>query len=231
MDHFVIAKTPDQMMQAQGSLVDFMLQKVEAEKQLLAEKEENLEHAKKTKIRTSGWTREVRSAQERVRYYENALAALREGYAIIPDFPISVIAVRTSSLVANSVTLERWKRVPDIEPEHLPVGEGHYVAPEPELRRFERNNGEGKSSTSMVATTGRLMSVDFPLKAVKPQILSELNKALKDKIFDEIGIIPSYGANRRGSDPMLIGRIFCKNGSKPKNLSFLITWWIDTATL
>lgn len=231
--HFVIAKTADQMMVAQQSLIEHMTQKVEAEQQALADKTENLEHAKRTKIRTAGWAKEVAIAKQRVRYYQSALDALNEGYAIIPDFPISIIAVRTSKLSPKEQELVRYRKIDDVPSEQLPTGLGDYVAPEPELRHFDKAVPDGKGGFDrkmMVATTGKFRAIDFPLKAVKPQILAELDKALKGKIFDEIGIIPAFGSNKRHSDPMLIGRIHCKD-KQARSLSFLITWWIDTTTL
>lgn len=71
--------------------------------------------------------------------------------------------------------------------------------------------------------------VDFPFKAIKPQILDDVGKAMALKIFDEIGILPQ---RRVKADPMVIGQIVIKKGTyDERRLSFLITWWLQESHL
>jgi hypothetical protein len=223
-DIVVLARDPAEMENAQQRLIQWMGRKVNSLRVELAEAEENLATAKRMKTRTNGWLRVVRLARTRVLYYEKALAALEEGYCIIPDFPVQLIAVRTTKRKPPAKWVKGWAgRVPDVIPEQLPEGEGEYVSPEPEVDEVEGQDGK----MSSIARAHR--EVDFPFKVVKPQILAGLEQAMKRRLFDEIGVLPG---TQRGADPVLVGRIRRREGSyNSPAMTFLIAWWIDTRTL
>lgn len=225
-DLVVLARNPEEMVSAQQSLIAWFEQKLDIEKAQLAECEENLANAKKLKVRTAGWARQVALARGRVNYYDKGLAALQEGYAIVPDFPVQVIAVKVKDKVPTRRSYI-GHGVPDVEAvTKLKQGEGHYVDPYPETRTTSYETSEGRTRYSTEPTFYR--EVDFPFKLVRPQILSDLGVAMKRRIFDEIGVLPG---RTRNPDPILVGRILRKDGPHTKVLSFLITWWIDTRTL
>jgi len=222
-DIVVLARDPAEMAEAQKGLIGWMGRKVASLRAELAEAEENLATAKRMKVRTQGWVRVVRLARGRVLYYEKAQTALEEGYCIIPDFPVQIVAVRTS----RGVPPGKWfqgeaHRVPQIATEQLPEGDGRYVGPDPLVR--ERVMGDRTQSRAI-----DFQDVDFPFKRVKPQILSGLETAMKRKLFDEIGILPGTAPC---GDPVLVGRIKRKEGTyQESTLTFLIAWWIDTRDL
>jgi hypothetical protein len=226
----VLARDPQEMVDAQQGLITWMDRKIAGLRQELAEAEENLATAKRMKHRTDGWQRQVRLAQGRITFYEKAKSALEEGYCIIPDFPVQLIAVKTSKrrppLKWHS---GRGHNVPNIESQPLPEGEGEYVSPDPLVREVPLPIREGEHHHRYESQASEFGKVDFPLKVVKPQILKGMEVALKRKLFDEIGILPQTG---RGRDPVLVGRIKRREGSyNEPTLNFLIAWWIDTRDL
>lgn len=222
-DVVVLARNPDEMRVAQQGLINWFEHKIAAEKAQLAECEENLATAKRMKVRTQGWARQVSLSRNRVRFYEKGLEALHEGYCIIPDFPIQLIAVRTSKPGPPRQANPAWRGAPDVQAEHLPQGEGKYVSPEPYSYAWETGD---PPKTFVRASAFR--EVDFPFKLVKPQILKDLDAAMRAKLFDEIGVLPG---RVRNPDPVLVGRINRKEAGREVSLSFLISWWIDSRTL
>lgn len=229
-DIVVLARDPQEMAHAQEGLIAWFQSKIAAEKAQLAECEENLATAKRMKTKTDGWRRQVLLAQKRVTFYTKGLTALEEGYCIIPDFPVQLIAVRTTKKRPPRKTHAggAWN-VPDIASEQLPQGEGRYVSPVPFT---ETREGPGREPNSKVrfSLATEFDLVDFPFKQVKPQILKDLSYAMKAKLFDEIGILP--GRTRRNADPVLVGRIKRRVSQfNETTLTFLITWWIDTRDL
>lgn len=226
----LVARSPDEMVQAQAHSISFMEEKVAFEERELQLKRDNLDAAKEAEVKMSGWEREVKNQEKRVLYYTKVLAALREGYCIIPDFPIGLIAVRTDKDKVRKKSVKRWQGgILDVQPAEIPAGEGKYVDPEPKIEAFreEVENANGSTSTvSMLKTTGDFNEVDLPIRLVRPEVISELSKALKDRIFDEIGILPDV-TTRTPQDPMIVGRI----RGAGRTVSFLITWWIDPRTV
>lgn len=236
-DVVVLARDAAEMANAQQGLITWFEAKVGAEKAQLAECEENLAIAKGMKTKTNGWKRQVTLAKRRVVYYEKGLAALHEGYCIIPEFPVALIAVRTS----RSRPPKKWhggnwgNNVPDVVSQQLPEGEGQYVDPRPFLgskRVVTARHDDGKpKSVQTYHQATDFDDVDFPFKTVKPQILKDLSHAMKRKIFDEIGILPAPRSRGCG-DPVIVGRIKRKTSRYGEVvLTFLITWWVDTRDL
>lgn len=227
-DVVVLARDPVEMATAQQGLIKWFTAKLVAEKAQFAECEENLEIAKGMKVRTRGWTRQVSLAKKRVVYYEKGLAALLQGYCIVPDFPVQVFAVRTDKESPPSKVF-RWGGVPDVEPRELKKGEGEYVAADPTVLEWTTEGSDPPKTKRTHHQAVDFREVDFPFKLVKPQILTDLDEALKLKLFDEIGVLP---ATARQPDPVLVGRIKRKTGTYSEHvLTFLITWWIDTRSL
>jgi len=228
-DLVVLARDPNEMAEAQQGLIAWMDRKVASLKSELAEAEENLATAKRMKTRTQGWASVVRRAKSRTTYYEKARNALQEGYCIIPDFPVELIAVKTR----KKRPPKRWvsgggHMVPDVHAEALPEGEGRYVSNDVLVRTRNKPKEEGQTYARCESQATDFRMVDFPFKIVKPQILKGMEVALRRKLFDEIGVLP---ASRRNADPVLVGRIKRKEGYTEQVMTFLIAWWIDTRDL
>lgn len=233
-DIMVFARTPEEMARAQSALITWASNKtlqVEAE---LAIAKENLEAAKDAKIRTAGWQREVKKHEKSLRYYEKIHAALIEGYFIVPDFPIQILAVRTTAEVPTDQGAYRSRHGIDNERhEELPAGEGEYKDSHPKVVKVnvseEQKDGTQNMVTKYTAENTQLQTVDFPFRLIRPHLLKDLKKAMEHKIFDAIGVLPNARADR---DPMLVGVIENRKGKyNVKSVQFLISWWIPTASL
>lgn len=236
-DVVVLAKNPAEVIEAQHQLLTWAESKVEQMKAKLAEAELSLQQSKKLKIRTAAWVQQVAEAKKAVTYYEKLREAIRAGYYIVPNFPVQVIALKTSAKKASVL----YGRVQDPQTESPPLGEGRYVSPEPVVKW--RYDAERERSVPVSATLNE--TFDFPFKLVKPKILSDLSEAVKLGIFDEIGVFPVVTPPKAkedrplpaplpalpAGDPMVVGIIKRKVRSKVHQVSFLISWWIDTRDL
>lgn len=236
-DMIVVASTPGQLEQSQDKLQEWALRKVAfIEKQLeLAEK--NLKAAKDAKIATAPWRTEVKRWKKQAVYYTKLKEALDAGYFIVPDFPINVIAVRTNKKKPSDAGKVHHyiSSVVDEKPQALTTGDGEYVNPNPsawksavDVERTRHNGEKYPAKEDRWTTCHTFNQIDFPLRLVRPQVLKDFSRAMKRKIFDEIGVLPN---TRRSSDPMIIGRLRMGSGRTDKTISFLISWWIPTQTL
>jgi len=245
-DITVIADNPQQMVQAQLDLIQACDRKIAAARQALQERQENLDAALRGKLRTTVWRRLVKEAEAAVVYYEKMKTAFSLGYFMVPDFPITLIAIRTDNKPAAKQTRLAHRGLQAEDALNLPRGEGRYVHPIPSGTTYQERTSpstEPARYTQYVTTTGDYKPVDFPMRLVKPRIVNNLTEALARKVFDEVGILPSSVAPARRSrtgltagasanpDPMVIGRIFRQDRGHRISASFLITWWIDANTL
>lgn len=233
----VIARNPSEMQVAQQKLCVWAAGQVEKSLAELREMEDSLAQAKKSKWRTTGFVTNLRYARERFNYYTKVKAALDAGYVIVPNFDLDIFAIRTTKFrPKNETTSGRWgKPTPrDFEnnSDRPQLGDGEYVDPWPELTHtVETIQGkDGASHKENRAVTGDWRDVDFPYKLAKPQILTDTSKAMACMIFDKIGVTPHRRA--RNQDPMIVGQITCKGRpGQDKDISFLITWWVDHTDL
>jgi hypothetical protein len=232
----VIARNPAEMQVAQQKLCEWAAGQVEKSLAELREMEASLEEAKKSKWRTTGFVTNIRYARERFNYYTKVKAALDAGYVIVPNFDLDIFAIRTTKhRPKNEESSGRWgKPTPrDFEnhSDRPQLGDGEYRDPWPQLTHTVETVGAGdKAHKENRAVAGDWRDVDFPYKLAKPQILTDTSKAMACMIFDKIGVTPHRRA--RNQDPMIVGQITCKGRpSQEKDISFLITWWVDHTDL
>lgn len=233
----VTAETPAEMAEANQFLVKWFVNKV-AEVEIEAkELKEAHELAVKNKWRTVTLKRHAGLAEKRLTYYRKVLAALMEGYCIVPSFPISLFCVRTDSKKPKRtymVSHSHWK--PGyIHPEFgeaLPIGEGEYKPHGPQvvenqIQRLE----DGKMATRWESWAESWGDIEFPINMAKPQIMEATNRAMGLRIFDEFGVLPDPSPKK---DPMIIGRI--KRPGDPfsdgrNGICFIIAWHLDVRTI
>lgn len=230
-DIVVIARNPQEMRAAQDQLTLWASDKLRTAELALAEEEGKRAAAKEAGIDLTAYSRSVALAKESVVFYEKLKAAISEGYCIVPNFPIGVIAVRTTEKDAPEERSESqygYPQLPEVLPSNSPVGAGDYVSPGLSATHSieETQDDAGKTRKMKVSTTKGYRDVSFPAALARVEILKSLGDALKLKIFDDIGMLPN--TSRRNTDPMLIGRIHRKTGP---TVSFLISWWVDTKAL
>ncbi len=228
-DLTVVASTPSEMVAAQSRLIAWAEAKLASEQGALGEKQQNLELSKQMKVRTEGWKREVLKASKRVTFYEKLLKALQSGYCLIPAMPMTVFAIRAKRNPPKKTFKKpsRWWTPKQIDSANLPQGEGRYVDPSPSMETWEEFGPDGQA-IEMVQTVGLDEGLDFPFKVVKPQVLQNLQQALKLGIFDELGVVP---LSRPKGDPMILGTIVHQEGRIVRKQYFLVAWWVDTVDL
>lgn len=245
-DIFVAARTLEEMNLAQKKLIAWADKKIEKMSEEIKAAQTNLDLAKKRKWATDSLKRSVASATKKFEFYEKVKAALEAGYTIIPDMPMDVFAVRTTRKNPrrnqdNANTQYGGRAfVKDQVTNNPALGEGKFVRPKATetARSYEIRDKEGKLVPHERRWAVEFMEdIDFPFRLAKPVVLDATAKALADKIFDHIGVAPSTNGGtttrhrRAKGDPMVIGRIFYRNGYTEKGISFLVSWFIDSKDL
>lgn len=223
------ATLPAEMVESQKELVDWCEQKLVVVQGHAAELMESYEYAKKNKWKKDTLKRHADLAAKKVLYYKKILAALNEGFYIVPNFPIQIFAIRTSksrpaTMISSSAP---WNRDREQSPEKLPIGEGEFRNPIPTTDYSVQYDNAGKE-------IGRRYwaedwdSIEFPVTMAKPHIMQVTTHAMKKKLFDRIGIMPDF----RDRDPVIIGQIMLKeNAYKTRLVSFMIAWHLNTSVI
>ncbi len=232
-DIVVLASKPGQLEVANASLIQWFAQKIVACKAELQDAEDNFALAKKRKWSTGGWQRRVTLSRQAVSYYEKAEAALKAGYCLVPDFPVDIIAIRTTRSTPANRVAESGYRHPSISEERTTspkIGVGEYVSPNVTVVHGDYTKTvKDKVEKVYTAEAHGFLPPDFPYKVIKPQILDDTSRAMAFKIFDEIGVVSR--PSRRG-DPIVVGRIKRTISNRnERTMSFLLAWWIDTRDL
>lgn len=230
MDFTVIARDPAEMAKAQKSLILWAARKIQSEKELLTEAQEQYDIAVKNKWRASAWKRRVLLSEKTVNFYRKIKMALEAGYYIVPPFPIDLFAVRTD----QKRPLEKrgsWEAGQQ-RGRLLPPGEGRYVSDAAEVwdRHLPGPEKDGKPTTVKESYARYFREVDFPFKLAKPEILNATAEAMAKKLFDRMGVLP---ATRGCGDPVVCGQIIKPGGNHytEKAITFFVAWWLDTKDL
>lgn len=235
----LVANNPAEMEQSQKRLILWAAKKMQAEKELLADAQENHAMAVKSKWRAEPWKRRIKLSEQRIEYYRKIKMALEAGYYIVPPFPVDVFAIRTGK------SAPKWKAVsePYFEngkgwrphylvqsAQNLPAGEGTYVSPDPSYttRDTSYTNTEGKKIQRWTYTADQWRDPEFPMALARGQIMQQTREAMAARVFDQLGIVPQ--TTRRG-DPIIIGQILRPGPKNQTPVSFFVTWWLDTKDL
>lgn len=154
---------------------------------------------------------------------------MEAGYYIFPNLPgahlFGVKKVKNKAKAAGR--LFAWEgHVPDTPSDGSPAGKGVYLDPLPrtQLVRSVRDDKE----VTCHKVVEELDEADFPLKLVKPRVLSDVSRAMTLRIFDELGCFPTPAAYRRGADPLVVGRVVNRiDQYSSMVMTFLVVWWMD----
>lgn len=247
----LIARTPAEMRQATGSLAAWMRDKIAIVEKDAAELAENIAIAETNGWKTDALKRQHRLCVRRVAFYEKLAAALDAGYCIVPNFPIDLIAIRTTL----DRPIRRWGRehrweneaAKDIHTNSPDLGDGDNVSsvakigtatqPVYDENGYHAKNAEGEWRYRDVYYPSDFdCEIEFPVALAKPEIMSATAEAMALKCFDEIGVlgVPA-GQTARGKrpDPMVVGRIIDPRSTtyNRRYVSFVLAWYIDTHTL
>jgi hypothetical protein len=223
----VVAENPGELQTAQAALVDWFERKVTAIGRDLADARQNLEDARNEGWRLPPFQKIVRDLENNSLYYEKALDAVREGYCIVPNFPVDVVAIRTVAdhPQGSETTRGNWRPRIEFEADkNLASGEGRYVDPVATAVMAHSEKDEKSCVITKFWEANEFREVALPVKFMKPRVLQATQHAMACKIFDDVAVLP----RRRKADPIVVGRIHGPNG---KHLTFLVAWFIDTKDL
>jgi hypothetical protein len=222
------AENADEMAQCQGALIGWFKAKLVQTQSERFDLEEAYNHARKRKWNTATLKRHAEFAMKRVAFYEKVLGALEHGYQIVPSFPMTAFAVRTSRKNPLKLWTTNYWATHEQPSNSPPQGEGEYKNPFPLLRYREFPTGKPGEPPKKHYFADEWKDLEFPISMAKPRIMEAATRAMALQIFDDLGIVPE----KPKADPMIIGRIFQPTNSYAKrSINFIIAWHLDTSTL
>lgn len=237
-DLLLSATKPTEMESCQRGLIEWCHRKILAVKAEWEDLKAAMEEARKRKWKTSTLQRHAGIAGKRVTFYEKILAALEAGYILVPNFPVTLFAIRTDKekpAALFKVHESNWR--PGFNQEQkakeLPVGEGEYKNPLPHTIEecTKVHDGKGGEKNHWECYADEWKEIDFPMNMAKAHLMEATGHAMQQKIFDELGVLPSPYKKK---DPLIVGRIKDPRASKWERdgvITFIIAWHLDTRTL
>lgn len=235
-----IATSALEMQKAKAGIRTWLDEKVKSIEAELIELQEAHDAAVRHKWKSSTFKTQLQRKKQEHLYYGKLVTACDAGYTIVPNMDVSVFAIRVNkdkpywSDYGESYNSFHAASplIPAQSEQRLPVGEGHYVSPEMEVKtqNTKRKNLEGKEVYVVSHGAIGFEEIAFPLAIAHPIVMDATAQAMSLKIFDRIGIVPAGMRKRRG-DPMVLGQITRKVGYETKIASFLIAWYVDARTL
>lgn len=220
-DIAVTALHPIQMQESQEALIAWCNKKIIAVTDEADELRLAYEHAKKNKWQTATLNRHYNLALKRQQYYIKIQTALVQGYYIVPNFPIQMFVIRTRKDRPKG----QWKKneyyINSATADVLELGTGEYHNPEVMVEKHHTWNAEKNQYDLTHVTADEFAETEFPINMAKPSIMDATSRAMAKKIFDQIGVLPSF---RKNQDPLIIGQILGHN----KIVSFMIAWHLNT---
>lgn len=246
------ALNPTEMQSVQGNLKPWLEDKLSVIERDIKEANQGLTEARNNGWSTTALTYARNRAVDDETYYNKILMAVEAGYTIIPDFPISVFAVRSQGDKRERSTFQGVIRAENtylgrpVQTDCAPAGSGEYRNPQPETFDSVRENrtpgaqerGEPRYYTEVTRTGYPANPVRFPPTAARADLMQATAAAMALKAFDCVGIclpVMASGATRRvqenagrAGDPLIIGQVVHKRiGSKQKVVSFIIGWYLN----
>lgn len=232
-DMVVIASNPQELAQSQTTLIATMNAKITHSEKELDDACDLVHAANVAAIDDTAAKKLVKKEEHRLLYLRKVRDALAAGYVMLPNFQGDTIAIRVKRDRPEQKGQYQVGYTPSATmeaPDAIPGGEGKYVGPFPETSHYTRES-DGKRTHSMTIE-GFDDQLALPVEFMKPLVVQRTGAAMKLKIFDEIVIVKG---SKRG-DPLVIGRIINAYGgrkwhTRTAELSFLIAWFVDTATI
>jgi len=237
--HLIVARSPAEMERSRAAMLDWVGERLLEARADASEIEATLDRAVAVGWSTKGLDATLRRAQRLLTFYEKVEKAIEAGYYLVPNFDVDVVAVRTSKKRAPEEDVLRSSkgyggpRTPEVLPDGSPAGEGRFVHHLPTVSRWDETI---KTEKTPQGETFHMMRVDdfrdpnFPLVFAKPMVMEDIQRAMKERVFDELAISPSRANVNRG-DPMVIGRIVFRHNREERRVSFLVTWFLDLREL
>lgn len=230
------ARNPAEMVECHRVAIEWCKRKIELVRNEATELREAYEHARNEKWASSTLKRHSELAIKRLVFYEKMLAAFEAGYYIVPNFPVTLFAIRTDKPTPKRMWARlRWAGQKNFQQDAaiLPAGEGQYQNPQPVVAKkpYSLESDPQKGDTWAYEATN-WDDMEFPANMARVHVMEAATRAMDAKIFDEVGFLPQD--HKRNPDPLLIGRIIDPKQpgyGERRRVSFIIAWHIDTTTL
>lgn len=233
-DVSLTATMPAEMQHAQAALIVWTAGKIGELRAEMKDVKEAYDSAVKHKWASASLGRQVKLYQKRIVFYYKMKKALEMGYCIVPNFPITLFAVRTQRATPIPMRLTQKTQWSPGNKEQgaqcLPEGVGEYKNPFPTVHTLSIGTND---KPEYVSCANAFRELEFPISMSKAEIIDTTSRAMRQKVFDEIGICPKVDMGRR-QDPIIIGRLVDPRpaGYSPrKTISFLLAWHLDTSVL
>lgn len=199
------------------------------------EVEGNLRVAQENGWKTSPFEKRLPLLARRRAFYAKIEAALRAGYVIVPNFQMTIFAIRTDAKAPRGErTFSGWNPEQFVQQAKLlALGEGEYKNPLPALleTHTQVDDGKGGKKTEITRWADEFRALNFPMALAKPMLMERTAAAMTGKVFDEIGVAEdtAFRGGRQG-DPIILGRIRNPRPNKP-DITFFIGWYFDPTGL
>lgn len=244
------AVSPAEMQAAREDMKPWLEAKLSEIELNIIECNRALNEAKENGWSTSALTAARNRAIDDETFYNKILIAVEAGHMIIPDFPISIFAIRRgqpdrreSHTWTDRVSKdETWLSNP-AKTDCAPAGAGEYRNPQPHINTwfsYMRKNAQGQDyKPYTIERTGRPVGpIVFPSATARSPVMRATAVAMAEKTFDQIGVClpvaPNAATRRvqenagRAGDPLVIGQVVRKAlGGKQKVVSFIIAWHLN----
>jgi hypothetical protein len=230
VDLSLVSLSPSEMPAAQAALSAWCERKQTALERELADLQEHHLIASGNGWKLHGLESAMNRAARRITYYGKVKGAVDAGYLIVPNFPVTVLAVRVRGVrPRRQVESEQegaW--VFNTKPQLLPAGEGHYVDDRMVTsdQSYQEPDAKGGSRRVDRYITEDFDEPDFPFTLMKPAVLAATERAMALHLFDTIGMVE----NRSGRDPIMVGQLLDPRGGD-RRCTFFIAWWLNTRGL
>ncbi len=228
----LVALAPSDIPATQQAITNWCEEKIAS---LAVERSDFLDHARiaeKNEWQSKGLRAAAQRTQRTIEYYEKVKAAVAEGYLIVPNFPVEVLAVRVSRRRPEHEVENQPGYLSNVKPDLSGVGEGRNVSPRPTYQAvpYTRPDPQDPKKTEeryRYVTDEYGDVAGFPMLAVKPVVVAATARAMALKVFDDIGVVTG-----RKQDPVVVGRIYDpRDRWRQKFATFFIAWWFETRAL
>lgn len=225
------ATQPDEIATAQQALIEWTNKKIDSLQAERIELEDAYNHAVSQKWASGTLKRHAALAAKRIEFYEKMKSALESGFVIIPNFPVTVFAVRTERQKPLKLMTSHRYDTHEQKAECLDEGAGEYKNPFPLCyeREFPNPTEEDPNRKGHSFWAEAWKDLEFPVTMSKVQIMEATTRAMALKIFDDFGIMPE----RKKEDPIIVARLLDPRSTKYNRrfVTFMVAWHLNTRDL
>lgn len=225
------AVLPEEMVPVQQSLIDWGKRKIFELQAEAKDLHDAYEKSVKVKWRSEPLKKLYDKTIRRVEFYQKMVGALEHGFVIIPNFPVSVFAIRTDKTKPLKLMSGNFYDTHEQKAPGLPASEGEYKNPFPHCCQMEyaAPTKENPMRKLMSYWADSWKELEFPISMAKVKVMEATSQAMALKIFDDFGIMPE----RKKEDPIIVARLIDPRSTtyNRRYITFMIAWHLNTRDL